>query len=133
MKPNYEKNLIPADINKLKPGDKIYIAMPFKFGVTPFRYPRLLDETVVRITPKKTKLVTNKNDYIIANTRIYLENDEVHKQKTIVGAVIAALNVIGDMSYHRYSIRHLSDEQIKEFVTHIMAASAILDTVKEKE
>ena len=133
MKPDYEKNLIPADINVLNPEDKVYIAYPLKFGITPFRYPHLREETIVRITPKKTKLVTNKNEHIVANTKIYLENDEAHRLRAIAGYVIAGLNTINDISYHRYSIRKLTDEQIHEFTTHILAASAILDTAKEKE
>lgn len=131
--PAYEEKLIKADINRLRPGDKVYIAQPLKFGVTPFRYPRLLEETVVRITPKKTKLITNKGEYVVANTKIYLENDEVHRLRAIVGCVVAGLNTVNDISYYRYNIRRLSDEQIQEFTTHILAASTILDTVKEKE
>lgn len=127
-----DEKLIPVDIDSLKPGDTVYIAKAMKFGTTPFRYPRLVDETVIRVTPKKTKLITDKGDYIVSQTKIYQDNPECHRQRAITGAVIACLNCIGDMSYYRYNIRKLSDEQISQLATHIMAASAILDTTKSE-
>lgn len=126
-----DKNLIRAKIEDLKPGDTVYIGHPFKLGTVHFRYPRLVDEIVVRVTPKKTKLVTDKNDYVIANTKVYLENDECHRMRQIVGMIAASFNCLVDMNYYRHNICKLSDDQIKEFATHILAASAILDTVKK--
>ena len=121
------------DIESIKPGDEIYIAKPLKIGTTPFRYPRYCKEKVIRITPKKTKIITYKDDYMVNCTSFYEETQELLRRVNVITHFITALNDLGDMSYYRHSSRNLSDDDICEYAQHIHAAQLILKQTIRKE
>lgn len=72
-------------VNKdnLKVGDTIYVAKPYEidWGIT-FRYPFYQEETITRITPKRTKFVTNKAEYDKC-AAFYAYSEEMERQQRI--------------------------------------------------
>lgn len=97
--------------NNLKVGDTVYVAKPYDMDwATTFRYPFYQKETITRITPKRTKFVTNNAEYDKC-TAFYAYSEEMEQQQRIaliakkVAALLPQLNGI--------SINYLKDEQLE--------------------
>ncbi len=51
------------DLKDLKVGDTVYVLKNVNPTFACFRYRFISEETIVRITPKRTKFITNKGEY----------------------------------------------------------------------
>lgn len=72
----------------LKVGDVVYV--PHNIRFTRFTY--YAKETITRITPKKTKIVTDKHEYD-RYTSFYLEDDELLRKDEVARAYMRTINV----------------------------------------
>lgn len=121
--------LIRVKIEDLEVGDKICVAREVREGGWYcFRYPMFVECTVVRITPKKTKLVTDKCGNVDKYTPIYIPNEETERQTKISKAFKNLDNTISELVINRNksSLRSLNDETIMQLEVKVQEIKDIL-------
>lgn len=102
-------------IEDLNVGDVIAIPYSVFKGWSHFRYQRFEEQKVARITPKKTKLVTDKGREIKKDNPIYKPSEETHRQTKVANAYSYIKDFIFDVNNPNYSnieMRTLKDETI---------------------
>lgn len=111
----------------LKVGDTVYVRKKFCIGWSHFRYDEFSQETIVRITPKRTKFVTDKNEYDKYVT-FYAPSDELSYQNEIVYNVRRLNDVIYKLAMSRKenAFSNLSDEQLLAMHCSITNIESIL-------
>lgn len=114
------------NLNDLKVGDIVYT---HKWHYC-FKYDLLVSEVITRITPKRTKIVTDKDEY--TNLNIYnpfIIPDEVAIQR---GKVAEAFKNVMDFSnkVYKQKFRKYSDEELLELSELI---KPVMSFMKEHE
>lgn len=115
-----------VEIKDLNVGDVVYVAYETKWGWTSFRYPTFVKATITRITPKKTKAVTDTCGDCDKYTPIYKPCEEINRQNTIS---IAYKNILIFLQYltNKVSIKSLKDETILKLYDLMKEAKKLIE------
>lgn len=103
----------------LKVGDVVYV--PHNIQFTRFTY--YTKETITRITPKKTKFVTNKHEYD-RYTSFYLEDDELLRKDEVARAYMKTVDV--RMLINTGRLVDMDNKSLIEISEHMKAIEKIL-------
>ena len=103
----------------LKVGDIVYV--PHNIRFTRFTY--YTKETITRITPKKTKIVTDKHEYD-RYTSFYLEDDELLRKDEVARAYMKTVDV--RMLIDTVSLVVMDDKRFIEISEHMKAIEKII-------
>lgn len=118
-------------------GDVICVPRSVSIGWVKFRYPHFVETVVTRVTPKKTKISTNKCGDIKITDKIpiYKPNEETERQST----VSTAFKLIGDTinNLDKFSrnddIRKLDDETIIDIALRLKEVNDIIIITKKED
>lgn len=122
------------DKNTLKVGDVVGIARPVRTGYySQFRHLKIYQATITRITPKRTKITTDKFGNHDRHEKFYEYNYNAEKEN----ALAEEFCQIRDGSYYLYEFKRqglnrISDEDLPEVAEHMKAITEILKKYKEK-
>ena len=126
-----------AYIEDLNVGDVIAVPYPVCKGWSYFRYQRFEEHKVAIITPKKTKLVTDKGHEIKRGDFIYKPNEETERQTKVSKAFIFIKDFLFDLTSPNYSkieVRALKDETILKLYALMKEAwNLIEDDINEQQ
>lgn len=105
-----EKHLKPR-LTDLHVGDTVYVRKSVRDVWTYFRYCTLSKEKIVRITPKRTKIETNKGIYDCRSSNPFIFPDEkLIEQHKVAQSFIKVCNVRNEFS--KQNLKEYSDEEI---------------------
>ena len=127
-------NLERVEIKDLNVGDEVYIAYETRWCWSSFRYPTFVKATITRITPKKTKAITDTCGECDKYTRIYKYCDELGRQNKVSLAYKVAVNILSDLSDgNKVSIKSLKDETILKLCDLMKEAKRIVEEDKNEQ
>lgn len=118
----------------LKVGDVVYTSHHPNIGVwVSFRYSKMRKEVIQRITPKRTKIVTDYGEYTNRD-HFYKLTDELKKQSEIAEA---AENICDDLAkidqfIKKHSYKGIRDEDMLNIKDHMNAVRKILDSYEQE-
>ena len=118
----------------LKVGDVVYTSHHPNIGVwVSFRYSKMRKEVIQRITPKRTKIVTDYGEYTNRD-HFYKMTDELKKQSEIAEA---AENICDDLAkidqfIKKHSYKGIRDEDMLNIKDHMNAVRKILDSYEQE-
>lgn len=105
------KSLSRPNLDNLQVGDTVYVLKAVKDVWTHFRYELISKEKIVRITPKRTKIETNKGTYDCKCYNPFVIPDvELTKEHNITKAFIKVRNARDDFS--KQDLFKFSDEEL---------------------
>lgn len=111
-------------------GDIVCVPRSVSISWSSFRYPYYVETTVTKVTPKKTKITTDKLGDIKVTDRIpiYRPSEETKRQSKIATAFKLIGNVLDNFDNLRRSdsIRKLDDDTIIEIALKLKEASSII-------
>lgn len=114
-------------VEDLKVGDVIGIRKGVQIGWSNFRYPITVQKTIARITPKKTKVVTDDGcEYDTRRNWFYKITEKVEHESMIAQYAIninKKLNALGDTARSNMLYK-VSDDKIEKI-------SKLLDEIME--
>ncbi len=119
------------NIFDIKIGDKVAIkkAIPIGWSST-YRNKLYKIETVTKITPKKTKITTDKSEYETKNTNFYDPTDEsVWRENTLALYFKESEEIIE--SLNKAKTDQIPDEKLFEFLSLLEKAFAIVSKNNE--
>ena len=104
------KHLKPI-LADLRVGDTVYVLKSVRDVWTYFRYCILSKEEILRITPKRTKIETNKGIYDCRSSNPFILPDErLIEQHKVAQSFIKVCNARSEFS--KQNIKDFSDEEI---------------------
>ena len=118
----------------LKVGGVVYTSHHPNIGVwVSFRYSKMRKEVIQRITPKRTKIVTDYGEYTNRD-HFYKMTDELKKQSEIAEA---AENICDDLAkidqfIKKHSYKGIRDEDMLNIKDHMNAVRKILDSYEQE-
>lgn len=124
-----------VEIEDLNVGDKVCVAYETRWGWSRFRYPTFIKATVKRITPKKTKMVTDVCGDCDRHTPIYRPNEETTRQTTVALAYKKILDIVYLLNNsNEVSIKNLKDETILKLCDLMKEAEKLVkDDIDEQQ
>lgn len=121
------------DRNSLKVGDIVGVARGIKYGLYCFRHDKIIPAKIVKITPKRTKVVSDKFGEHDKYEKFYELNEDA-AQETILAEAFKTLRdgiyKLGELKRNG-SIRSISDEDVLEASKHMEAIMEIIEKYKE--
>ena len=124
-------------INKdtLKVGDVVGIARPVRTGYySQFRHLKIYQATITRITPKRTKITTDKFGDHDKNEIFYEYDENAEKENEL--AIMFKQFKDGRYAFEdfdkKYGLDSIDDEDIPNLTYHMKAITEILEKYKEK-
>jgi hypothetical protein len=125
--------LTEIDRNSLKVGDVVGVARGIQCGWHWFRHDKIIPAKIVKITPKRTKLVTDKFGEHDKYEKFYELNEDAAQETILAEAFKTLHDGIYELVELRRNdrIRSISDEDVLESSKHMKAMMKILDKYKE--
>lgn len=122
------------DKNTLKVGDVVGIARPVRTGYySQFRHLKIYQATITRITPKRTKITTDKFGDHDRHEKFYEYNYNAEKENALAEEFCQIRDGVYDLyEFKRQSLNRISDEDLPEVAEHMKAITEILEKYKEK-
>lgn len=122
------------DKDTLKVGDVVGIARPVRTGwYSQFRHLEIYQATITRITPKRTKIETDRFGEHDRN-EIFYEYDENAKKENELAIMFKQLKG-GRRAFEdfdrKYGLGSIKDEDIQNMVYHMKAIMEIIEKYKE--
>lgn len=122
------------DKDTLKVGDVVGIARPVRTGwYSQFRHLEIYQATITRITPKRTKIETDRFGEHDRN-EIFYEYDENAKKENELAIMFKQLKG-GRRAFEdfdrEYGLGSIKDEDIQNMVYHMKAIMEIIEKYKE--
>ena len=115
-------------------GDIICVPRSVSISWVNFRYPYYVETTVTKVTPKKTKITTDKCGDIKITDRIpiYKPNEETKRQSRVSTAFKLIGNTLNNLDNFRRNddIRKLDDDTIIEVAVKLKEIS---DMIKKED
>ncbi len=113
------------DKNDIKVGDTVYTLSFPQYGWSScFRYPILKCHKIARITPKRTKFVTEKGVEYTDNTNFYKLDDVLTHDSIIAGYFQYCYKYSSDINPN--ALAKLSDDELKTVYDSMKAIMEIL-------
>lgn len=122
------------DKNTLKVGDVVGIARPVRTGYySQFRHLKIYQATITRITPKRTKITTDKFGDHDRHEKFYEYNYNAEKENGLAEEFCQIRDGVYDLyEFKRKGLDRISDEDLPEVAEHMKAITEILEKYKEK-
>lgn len=118
------------DLKSLKVGDTVYVLKTVKPTFVCFRYKIISKETITRITPKRTKFITNKAEYANCNPFV-IPDEELITQHNIAKAFAIVENT--RYYFDKQDLLKYSDEEILKLSELAKQLQVIIDAHNYKE
>lgn len=122
------------DKDSLKVGDIVGVAREVNYGWrSSFRHRRIIPAKIVKITPKRTKLVTDKFGEHDKYEKFYELNEDAAQETILAEAFKTLHDGIYELVELRRNdrIRSISDEDVLEASKHMKTIMEIMDKYKE--
>lgn len=122
------------DKDTLKVGDVVGIARPVRTGYySQFRHLKIYQATITRITPKRTKITTDKFGDHDRHEKFYEYNYNAEKENGLAEEFCQIRDGVYDLyEFKRKGLDRISDEDLPEVAEHMKAITDILQKYKEK-
>ena len=122
------------DKDTLKVGDVVGIARPVRTGYySQFRHLKIYQATITRITPKRTKITTDKFGDHDRHEKFYEYNYNAEKENELAEEFCQIRDGVYDLyEFKRKGLDRISDEDLPEVAEHMKAITEILQKYKEK-
>lgn len=116
------------DKDTLKVGDVVGVARE-----SSFRHDRIISATITRITPKRTKITTDKFGDHDRHEKFYEYNYNAEKENELAEEFCQIKDGVYDLyEFKRKGLNRISDEDLPEVAEHMKAITEILEKYKEK-
>ena len=121
------------DKDTLKVGDLVGIARPVRTGYySQFRHLKIYQATITRITPKRTKITTDKFGDHDRHEKFYEYNYNAEKENALAEEFCQIRDGVYDLyEFKRQGLNRISDEDLPEVAEHMKAITEILKKYKE--
>lgn len=121
------------DKDTLKVGDVVGIAREVGIGyISIFRHDRIISATITRITPKRTKITTDKFSDHDRHEKFYEYNYNAEKENELAEEFCQIRDGVYDLyEFKREGLDRISDEDLPEVAEHMKAITEILKKYKE--
>lgn len=121
------------DKDTLKVGDVVGIAREVGIGyISIFRHDRIVSATITRITPKRTKITTDKFGDHDRHEKFYEYNYNAEKKNELAEEFCQIRDGVYDLyEFKREGLDRISDEDLPEVAEHMKAITEILKKYKE--
>ena len=122
------------DKDTLKVGDVVGVARPIPLGyISSFRHDRIIPAIVTRITPKRTKITTDKFGDHDRHEKFYEYNYNAEKENELAEEFCKIRDGVYDLyEFKRKGLDRISDEDVPEVAEYMEAITEILEKYKEK-
>lgn len=122
------------DKDTLKVGDVVGVAREVGAGYrSSFRHDRIIPATITRITPKRTKITTDKFGDHDRHEKFYEYNYNAEKENELAEEFCQIRDGAYDLyEFKRKGLDRINDEDLPEVVEHMKAITEILKKYKEK-
>lgn len=122
------------DKDALKVGDVVGVAREVGIGyMSSFRHDRIIPATITRITPKRTKITTDKFGDHDRHEKFYEYNYNAEKENELAEEFCQIKDGVNDLyEFKTKGLDRISDEDLPEVVEHMKAIAEILQKYKEK-
>lgn len=122
------------DKDTLKVGDVVGVAREVGIGyMSSFRHDRIIPATITRITPKRTKITTDKFGDHDRHEKFYEYNYNAEKENELAEEFCQIRDGVYDLyEFERKGLDRISDEDLPEVAEHMKAITEILQKYKEK-
>lgn len=122
------------DKDTLKVGDVVGVAREVETGYrSSFRHDRIIPATITRITPKRTKITTDKFGDHDRHEKFYEYNYNAEKENELAEEFCQIRDGVYDLcEFKRKGLNRISDEDLPEVAEHMKAITEILKKYKEK-
>lgn len=122
------------DKDTLKVGDVVGIARPVRTGYySQFRHLKIYQATITRITPKRTKITTDKFGDHDRHEKFYEYNYNAEKENELAEKFCQIRDGVYDLyEFKRKGLDRISDEDLPEVAEYMNAITEILQKYKEK-
>lgn len=118
------------NLDDLKVGDTVYVLKFVSCGFSSFRYRIISEEKITRITPKRTKIITNKDEYVNRNPFV-IPDEELITQHNIASAFKKIENT--RYCFEKQDLRKYSDKELLKLSELTEQLQAIIDEHCAKE
>lgn len=121
------------DKDTLKVGDVVGVARPVRTGYySQFRHLKIYQATITRITPKRTKITTDKFGDHDRHEKFYEYNYNAEKENELAEEFCQIRDGVYDLyEFKRKGLDRISDEDLPEVAEHMKAITEILKKYKE--
>ena len=118
------------NLEDLKVGDTVYVLKYVRAVFVSFRYRIISKEKITRITPKRTKIITNKDEYVNCNPFV-IPDEELITQHNIA----KAFDIVNHTRYYfdKQDLLKYSDEEILKLSELAKQLQVIIDAHNYKE
>lgn len=122
------------DKDALKVGDVVGVAREVGIGyMSSFRHRRIIPATITRITPKRTKITTDKFGDHDRHEKFYEYNYNAEKENELAEEFCQIRDEVYDLyEFKRKGLDRISDEDLPEVAEYMNAITEILQKYKEK-
>lgn len=122
------------DKDTLKVGDVVGVAREVSYGwKSSFRHQLITPATITRITPKRTKITTDKFGDHDRHEKFYEYNYNAEKENELAEEFCQIRDGVYDLyEFKRKGLDRISDEDLPEVAEHMKAITEILQKYKEK-
>ena len=122
------------DKDTLKVGDVVGVRRSVQSGWRcNFRHARIIPTKIIRITPKRTKFVTDKFGDCDKYETFYEWDDNAKKENELAEKFVQFKESLWDIEiFRKGGLTRISDEDLPEVAEHMKAITEILEKYKEK-
>lgn len=122
------------DKDTLKVGDVVGVSREIGIGyMSSFRHRRIIPATITRITPKRTKITTDKFGDHDRHEKFYEYNYNAEKENELAEEFCQIRDGVYDIyEFKRKGLDRISDEDLPEVAEHMKEITEILQKYKEK-
>lgn len=122
------------DKDTLKVGDVVGIARPVRTGYySQFRHLKIYQATITRITPKRTKITTDKFGDHDRHEKFYEYNYNAEKENELAEEFCQIRDGVDDLyEFKRKGLGRISDEDLPEIAEHMKAITEILKKYRKE-
>ena len=122
------------DKDTLKVGDVVGVAREVGSGyISSFRHDRIIPATIARITPKRTKITTDKFGDHDRREKFYEYNHNAEKENELAEEFCQIRDGVYDLyEFKRKGLDRISDEDLPEVAEHMKAITEILKKYRKE-
>lgn len=122
------------DKDTLKVGDVVGVAREVEIGYrSSFRHDRIIPATITRITPKRTKITTDKFGDHDRHEKFYEYNYNAEKENELAEKFCKIRDGVYELyEFKKNGLNRIKDEDIPNMAYHMKAITEILQKYKEK-
>lgn len=122
------------DKDTLKVGDVVGVSREIGIGyMSSFRHRRIIPATITRITPKRTKITTDKFGDHDRHEKFYEYNYNAEKENELAEEFCQIRDGVYDIyEFKRKGLDRISDEDLPEVAEHMKAMMKILEKYRKE-